>query len=571
MNAVALLVVFALIVGVAFWTHRRIRGRVGSDDRQSALIRLIVLGLLLASSILVTVGVGGLLERLLGLGSTLVRRGASDLARDLAFVVVGGPAATLLWSSFTSRLRSSTTERRSMLWGLYLGTALTLSLVVAAVHAIALLADLIGPDPADLARNGAGLIAWGGFWLWHRRIWAEPDLKPGTLPNLPILLGSAFGLVVGATGVGLALGSLLGDAYGALGGTVIAERGSTLDDGVAAAAVGAAIWVWHWWLHGRHLDPRGGWLLHTLGLGVMGGLVTALTAVGSVVFALLTWWFAPPRGVTAATHFDTIPGAVTALVVGGGVWAYHRAVVRDPSRTDVTEPDRAARYLQAGIGLAAAAGGLGVVVASIFQSLAGPVATVGGATETLLAGITALGVGGPLWALTWRDLQRAAAADPATELTGTWRRVYLVVLFGVAGIAALITLLVIAFRLFEAVLEGTSMAAFLDSSSTALGILFASGTVAGYHLVVWRSDRASGFAPRRRLGTVHLVTGADDTDLAAAVDAATDVKVVRWLAADTVEVPRSELAEALTTIDAERVLVLPAGDDRVRIVPYRPA
>ncbi len=571
MSALALLAVLVLIVGMAVWTHRRVQGRAESDDRQSALIRLIVLGLLLASSILVTVGVGGLLERLFGLGSTLVRRGAGDLARDLAFVAVGGPAAVLLWSWFTSRLRSSTTERRSMLWGLYLGIALTLSLVVAAVHAIAAIADLIGPDPANLARNGARLLAWGGFWLWHHRVWAEPDLKPGTFPNLPILLGSSFGLAVGATGVGLALGSLLGDAYDTVTGALIAERGSTLDEGVAAVVVGGAAWVWHWWLHGRHLEPRGGWLLHTLGLGVMGGLVTALTAMGSVVFTLLTWWFAPPRGVTAAAHFDTIPGALTALVVGGGVWAYHRAVVRDPSRTDVTEADRAARYLQAGIGLAAAAGGLGVVVASIFQSLAGPVATVGGATETLLGGVTALGVGGPLWALTWRDRQRAAAVDPATELSGTWRRVYLVALFGVAGIAALITLLVIAFRLFEAVLEGTSMAAFLDSSSTALGILFASGTVAGYHLVVWRADRASGFAPRRRLVTVHLVTGADDTNLAATVDAATDAKVVRWLATDAVEVPRSELAEALATIDAERVLVLPEGDDRVRIVPYRPA
>lgn len=569
MTVLFLLVVLLLFVAAAVWAFGRIRRHGEAGDGESALVRLILLALLLGSSILLTTGTAGLLERLFGVGSALVRRGAGDLARDLSFVVVGGLAAALLWAWTLARLRRSPSERRSLLWGVYVGTALTISLVVAAVHAITLLGDLIGPDVAAPALHGSRVLAWGAFWGWHRRVWADPDTRPERIPNFAVLVGSAFGLAAGATGVGIVLGELFGDAYRAATGTAIVRSGSSLDEGIAAAVVGAAVWIWHWWFSARKLEQRGGWLVHTLGVGVLGGLMTVLVAAGSVLFAVLEWWFARPAGVGAASHFEVVAGSSAAAVVGGAVWIYHRGVLRDPERAYRTEPGRAYRYLQAGIGLVAAAAGLGVVVAAVFQGLAGPIAAAGGAVTTLLRGVTAVTVGAPLWATTWRDVQRAVAADPEAELTGTWRRVYLVAVFGAAGVAALVTLVVIAFRLFETALEGASLSSFLDASSTAFGILVASGTVAGYHLAVWRRDRAAGLRPRRRVASVLLVAGPDDAALADTIRRATGAKVIRYETDGVVQVPLSEIAEALQAIDGERVLVVREGD-RVRIVPYRP-
>ncbi len=570
MSLVILLTLILVLVVAVVWGVGRIRHRSETGGGSAVLQQVIVFALLLGVSIITTIGVAGLLERLFGIGSTFVKSGAGDLARDLSFVIVGGPVTALLWAWTLGRLRGSEDERRSDIWGLFIGAASTVGLVMAASPAISLLSDLLGPDRVDIATNGSALIAWGGFWAWHWWVYRHPRTAPVQFPNLAILAGAALGLAGGAGGFGVALGSVLGDAYRSLTGTVIARGGTAVSEGLAAGVVGALVWVWHWWLRGRHLDQRGGWLVYTLLAGVLGGLVTVLIGVSTLLFSTLTWFFGRTAD-SAVVHFDVLPGATRAILIGGAVWAYHRSLVRDPERVFGTEAGRAYRYLQSGIGLVAGASGVGIVIAAVFQALAGPVAaTGGGARETLLGGITALAVGGPLWGVTWRSIQQAAATDPATELRSIWRRVYLVLLFGVAGIVALITLLIIAFRLFEVILEGTSIAAFLDSSSTALGLLFATGAVAGYHLALWRSDRRSGVAPERRLHSVLLVAGPEAADLEQLIHAATGAKVVRWQGDGVREVPVADLPGTLAEIDERRVLVVTEGD-RARIVPYRPA
>lgn len=558
-----------LLAGAVVWAVGRIRHRSEASDAGATVGQVIVLALLLGVSIVFTVGVAGLVERLFEAGSDLARSGAGDLARNLSFTVVGGPVAILLWAWTRSRVRSSPVTRRSDLWGLYLGAALTVGMIVAAVAAVTLVADLFGADGVDAAGAGGRLIAWGAFWAWHWWVWGRADTAPEQFTTLPLLTASAFGLGLGAGGFGFALGSLLTDAYDTVTSTAVAASGSAIAEGSAAGVVGAVVWIWHWWLRGRHLDQRGGWLVYTLLAGVLGGLVTVLVGAATIVFTTLTWFFDRPAAADAARHFGDVPAALSAIVVGAAVWGYHRSVVRDPERVFATETGRAYRYLQAGIGLVAAAVGVGIVIAAIFQALAGPVAIAGGPRSTLLAGITALIVGGPLWALTWQGIQTAAGTEPSSELRSVWRRVYLVLLFGVAGVVALVTLLVIAFRIFEAVLEGTSLSAFLDGTSTALGLLASTGAVAAYHLAVWRADRGAGVAPERHLTNLLLVSDTDDADLEKLIHEATGAKVVSWRAQEVRHVGVDELPEALGEVAEPRALVVRRGD-QAQIVPYRP-
>ena len=73
----------------------------------------------------------------------------------------------------------------------------------------------------------------------------------------------------------------------------------------------------------------------------------------------------------------------------------------------------------------------------------------------------------------------------------TGRRVYLILIFGISAIVAIITLLVIGYRVFEFVLDDLSGQSLLDRVRAPLGLLVATGLAAGYHFSVWRRDRSA--------------------------------------------------------------------------------
>jgi hypothetical protein len=167
----------------------------------------------------------------------------------------------------------------------------------------------------------------------------------------------------------------------------------------------------------------------------------------------------------------------------------------------------------------------------------------------LLGGISALVVGAPVWWLVWRPANRLSAAESAA----TARRIYLIAVFGVSAVVALITLLVIGFRIFEFTLHSVTGQSLLDRVRAPLGLLLATGLAAGYHFTVWRLDRqAAPPAPRtpRRIGRVFLVTGADPDPL--------------------VTGPTAErLARALDAVTGTRVLVVAGPGDHVDVIPLR--
>ena len=118
------------------------------------------------------------------------------------------------------------------------------------------------------------------------------------------------------------------------------------------------------------------------------------------------------------------------------------------------------RYLLAGVGLLAAATGLGILVNAILSTT---VTVAGGdsSIDILLGGLTGLIVGVPVWWKTWTPIQAAVAADP-TGIRRPARRVYLTILAGLGGLVTIISLIVLTYQLFESVLEG-------DTERTHLG------------------------------------------------------------------------------------------------------
>jgi hypothetical protein len=547
---------------------------------QPVVRRLVIYLLLLIVVVTATIGASGLLRRAFEAPDALAGADVSGLARSLAFTLIAGPLAALLWWSAWRRLEDPQ-ERFAPGWSLYVSAVQAVSLITAASALLSSLAGLLDDDGGSLRHSGlAAGIAWGSVWFWHRWMWKHPRRGPGALRSVSPVVGYVFGLILAVAGAVAALASLLDTAVGALSG------GQSIGDpwwhfalqSLIWSAGGALVWWWHFTHDGaRHLRSALAGAAVVV-VGILAAALLALGGTGTVLFVLLR--LAADRTEPLDQLLEPLPGALSAALIGLLVWVYHRGVVRShPAATR-----RAAKLVTSGTGLAAAASGTGIIVNCLLGVAAQPAVLAGSDLRTLLlGGISALAVGGPVWWFAWREepgTARASATAPAAA-GHTSRRVYLVAVFGVSALVALITLLVIGYRLFEFALDPQlGQESVLDRVRAPLGLLTATGLVAAYHFSVWRRERAlvpSAPPPVRTVGHVVLVTAyaGDLSGTLAAVRELTGADGTVWRRTSG-DVPGGQappddafLREALVGVTAPRVLLLARADGGVEVIPLQ--
>lgn len=527
--------------------------------------RVIVFTLLFTLVVITATGIQSLVALLLESGTTIVGTETSTVAQALAFTLVGGPIAAALWW-FVWRRAAEPGERGAVAWGLYLAAVLIVSLIAFTTALLGTAAALVGGD-WEASSFSTGIV-WAAVWVWHRWMWRHPFRGSIRLATVPSVLGAAFGLIVGVSGT---LGALSGLFDAAISGfTAASTIGGPWWEGPLGSLVwaigGGAVWVWHWFMERAGATVTGLSNVALVALGILGGTLITLGGIATALFVALRLLFDsadPIRELLAP-----LPLAIAAAAIGAIVWVYHRGVadLRSPSTR------QAGVLATSGVALVAAASGIGVIVNSALGILVEPLA--GGDTRTLLlGGLSVLLVGGPVWWLTWRPLSPADAAESSTG-----RRIYLIAVFGLSAVVALITLLVIGFRLFEVFLDGGSD--LVDQIRAPLGLLTATVLVAGYHFTVWRHDRADAIASAptvrpRTIGDVILVTAADPAPLAEAIESTSGAAVTVWRRATqgtqgtSVEsAPDPDvLARALEGVSGNRVLVVLGPGDRLDVIP----
>lgn len=541
-----------------------------AGSAQPTVRRLIVYTLLFALVVVASIGLSGLLGRLLGAGTVLVAGDVAGLARSLAFTLIGGPMAGALWW-FVWRRLDDATERASVGWGLYLTVMYAVSLITSATWLLGALGVVIGGEWQGWQLSLSNGLVWAGVLAWHRWMWRHPRKSPSLISDVPTVVGAVFGLIIGVGGTVTALANLLDTAI--RGFTASASVGDPWWQLVLQSLVwavgGAVIWWWHW-IHeyGRRLKT-GFANVALVVVGILGAMILTLGGIGTVLFILLRIAF--DRTEPVSETVEPLGAAMAAGAVGSLVWTYHRTVTLGRAEAAL----QAAKLVTSGVALAAAATGIGIVVNSALSIAATPLAG-GGTRSLLLGGISALAVGGPLWWLTWKP---GVPPEP-TELGRRGRRVYLVAVFGLSAIVAVITLLVIGYRVFEFLLDDITGGSLVDRIRAPLGLLVATGLAAGYHFAVWRHDRALTAAAtparKRTIGKVILVTAGDPEPLVRVAAEVTGASVTVWRRADAGTSDASEgaaselpdrLARALEGVTADRVLVVAGPGSRVEVIP----
>jgi uncharacterized protein DUF5671 len=523
--------------------------------------RVITYLLLLTMVIIAAIGVSGLLERALDAGSTLVASDNSGLAQSLAFALIAGPLASLLWW-LTWRESAMARDRASVAWALYLVVASTVALLT---FTIALFT--FGASAVTGVWEWSGLsvaIVWGLVWLWHYWMWRHPAKGPTRLVGAAPAIASLIALTYTTGGLVFALASLIDTAVDGFGSVVISGPAwEPVVQSLIWAVGGGVLWWWHWFRAGVRNQTTG--FANVLLVYVTGFASLALFAFGatltlSVVLELLT---GSPDPLTVT--LDPLGIAIACAAFGALVLSYHLRVVAG-HRAVIGS---AVRLVASGVALAVAATGVGVTINALLATIASPL--VGSNVRNLLlGGLSALVVGGALWWVSWRP-GRASAPE---RVSTPGRRVFLVVIFGVSALVALITLLVIGFQLFSFALDDRSGDSLLERTRAALGLLTATVLVAAYHFALWRHDRSVQVAqePAHAIGHVTLVTSVAAGEtldvVVGAIREATGARVRVLSRADAVvdEPDAAALVAALDGVEAGHVLLVAGAKSSVEVI-----
>lgn len=525
--------------------------------------------LLVALTVVVATGLVGLLAEPVR-GVAAVDTGGG-LARSIAFVVVGGPILGVL-VAWTRRLAErDPAELAGLGWAAYLSIVQLVAVAVTAVgvHDLARAALVHGRLDAPSAVSA---VVWGVVWA------ASHTLDVRTLDDRRrrplLLLGTLAGWLLSVTGlVGLLSAAVVAAVQP--GASVVVGVTAPLGGAAAVLVAGGPVWVWFWYGRFARTAVDGWWLAYVLPLGVGASLVMAVTGVSIVLDRTLVRAFGESQGTTAEWLAGGATGASLG-VVGALSWWYHRQVMARRGPADRTELVRVLQYLLAGIALLAAAVGVALAVVALLEAVVTSAQVLVGepVVNLVLAAVTLLLVGGPLWWWFWSRIRRARAADPAAEVASPTRRVYLVLLFGVAGVVAVVVVLVAAFLVLDDLLSGGVGVGTAASLRVPVGMLAASAAVSAYHWAVYRADRRDrpALPPRRGPRQVLLVGPRDDAVLDAVVDAVrgTGARVDAWdtgtatgtgtgTGSGTWQADEVVAALAATTRQQVMVLATPAG------------
>ncbi|MCY7289911.1 MAG: DUF5671 domain-containing protein, partial [Cryobacterium sp.] len=486
----------------------------------------------------------------------------------------------VLWWVLRKKLREQS-ERSSLAWGLYLGAAQIVALITGATIFLITIATFVAGDarPRGIATGTIWLLVWAA----HRRLSRREATRPSRLATVPAILGQVYALVITVGGTTTFLTQVFNEAIRSL--TAAASVGDPwwhpALQSLVWAVGGAVIWWWFWTHDGVRLLRSGLADVAVILVGIMGSCLLALVGVGTVFYVLLR--LVADRTEPLSQLLDPLGFALAAAATGCLVWLhYHRALL---DRSNATQ--EASRLTVSGVALVVAASGLGVVVNATLAALA-PALAGNTIRPLLLGGVSALAVGALLW---WRAWQPSISPEPGATGAAA-RRVYLVVVFGLSAVVALITLLVIGYRFFEFLLDDVTGTSLVDRIRAPIGLLAATSLVAGYHFILWRRDRdqneAEAPARLRLIEQVILVSGTDAAVQSQIIHDVSGASVTVWMRADagapsgaldvpsgasapSAPVPPSasseQLVEALEGIEAKRVLVLIGSDARIQVKP----
>jgi quinol monooxygenase YgiN len=476
-----------LILGVVIFVINRVFFQRQKQANQGGGVRrFFQLGLLFALVVISAIGLSGLLARLLHIGISVTSDRAA-LALESSFTAVGIPLLFLVATWTRRTIAKDPSEKETMGWNLYLTATSILAIVLNLVAQLKIY-KVIFADGVLQGNSISQFVIWGAIWFIHFRLLSQVRNSFSSIKDH--LIGSLIGLGFSVYGLLAIIEALLTSLFHFNKDLIIFSETNLLMQGFITFIVGAPVWYVYWIRTALTIKKDGTWFAYVLLIGVGGGLIVAVTAFSFNIYSALVWLMGDPATQSASVHFQDSPGSLAAASVGLLVIWYHRAVLSRENTQERTDIRRIYEYGIAGIGLIAAAGGVTMIIVSFVESISNSTQILGGSSiNSILAAITLIAVGGPIWWFVWRSIQKTADLSPTSEHSSLIRRIYLLILFGVLGIVSVVMLLLGAYFIFKDLFQQGIGIETLRRIRFPLGILLTTALVSFYHWLIFRGEK----------------------------------------------------------------------------------
>ena len=558
----------AVLAGGIFLIVKAISGhnRESSTSSGHSVRRFFQYALLLGLLIVVAIGLAGLMDRLISPAS-LVTADQVSLARNTSFVLVGLPILLGVANWTRRTLRSDPSEVKSFGWAAFVFFATVSSLGTAMVGVATLLAwafDLEDFSSYSIYQS----IVWSAIWLLLLQI--NQRVTPINRSKFLFLFNSLIGLITALFGISMLISGIVREIIGYNSKDLLIGAPNPLKTGAIMLIIGAPVWFLYWVKLAMNSTRDVLWLGYVLIAGVAGGLITAIVAASTLLYQALVWVLGNPTSEDALTHFRSAPTAFGAVAAGILLLWYHNHFAASARTAVRNEVQRIYEYLISGIALIASTSGLVLVIVSIFDALArNTILSSIFAVNTLLAAITLLIVGTPIWYLYWHRIQIFAKRQPVLEATSGTRKVYLFLLFGSGGVLTVITLLTGTFILFEAIFAGNPLSDLLREIRYPVSILLGTIAITAYHWNIYSAERELAASEKRGPKRITLIGPADDTlrkqlhDLTGG-----NVQLMQSADVESEVWPNKKVLELVGNSDAEKVVVT-LSDGKVTLIELK--
>ena len=567
MSAILSFIPLLLVIAIAVLVVRKISNKGLSSNSTAQPVRLFFqYALTLGLFITFTVGLAGLLGKLLGSSKDVVTD-QSSLASNLAFVVVSGPLLAWLLNWLKKSIARNPLEAAGFIPTFFATLAAIISLLVFLSSAIAVSYNLIDGAPS-LGYTSARAIIWGIALLVVLRM--SNSVIPKNDFRIQYFVGSLITAIAAIVGLIKVLATLLSVLLsqqmllGAQSPALISTRDNSLD-GFGTLVIAGALWLYYWIKSANAKTNDKIWLTYVLVAGVGGSLVLVLTSLTVTLYQALVWFIGDPASQVTSEHFKGLPVSAAIAFVGLLTWWYHKSLL--PLDSQRSQTQRIYEYVVAAISLMASTVGIAIIIVAIIEASASSIIVGDDAINTLLGAVTVILVSGPVWVRFWSRIQGFAKTSEEEELASPARRIYLFLLFGVGGIAAIVSLITVVFQIFIGVLNSTFGNSTLNEMRFALGILISTGIVAGYHWEIYRHEKDVDVSFDSSTKSVLLV-GPTNPEFVHALKAATGAKITFLERTDSGDLdwPTDRVIE-LVSQSKDRDLLILLESTGVKVVP----
>ena len=332
------------------------------------------------------------------------------------------------------------------------------------------------------------------------------------------------------------------------------ERTDPVVNSAINLLLGIPVWLIYWYRGALKFTRDFLWHAYVFLAGIAASFITLVAGLSVTLYDVLVWFFGDTGDDSAAQHFFSTASALGASATGLAIWTYHRSLLaEDRARTELR---RIYEYIVSGVSLIAASlGVLTIIVAAIESVTPSDISASGAGSNSLILAITLLVVGAPIWWFFWNRIEREVL-KAEEDLASPTRRIFLLMLFGVSGVAAVISLITGIFLLFDDILNSQfGMNTFRDTRFV-IGILITNAAISGYHWAIYRSEKEVAVAIFQKGRNITLV-GPSDEHIVQLLKEQIGGHVQLWISPDSgTPWNLQDLVELIDETDGKELLVI---------------